>query len=162
MSIQSKQRWTCKWGGARKYWLHGAQPGSRRPCSSLHFNSTDPETSIIIRTSNIDIFQNSLIFSTWLSHDFFSTALSLSKNYTIVCSSFIGRDEKRNLRFPCIQWKRKRNFVPVSTVYKGNANFVSRPCLLVIKFMLEVSKLHHLFFKPLWNLLRYRNWSFLN
>ncbi len=37
------------------------------------------------------------------------------------------RDEKRNLRFPCIQWKRKRNFVPVSTVYKGNANFVSRP-----------------------------------
>jgi hypothetical protein len=38
-----------------------------------------------------------------------------------------NRDEKRNLRFPCIQWKRKRNFVPVSTVYKGNANFVSRP-----------------------------------
>ncbi len=37
------------------------------------------------------------------------------------------RDEKRNLRFPCIQWKRKRNFVFVSTVYKGNANFVSRP-----------------------------------
>ncbi len=39
----------------------------------------------------------------------------------------ICRDEKRNLRFPCIQWKRERNFVPVSTVYKGNANFVFRP-----------------------------------
>jgi hypothetical protein len=38
------------------------------------------------------------------------------------------RDEKRNLRFPCIQWKREQNFVPVSTVYKGNANFVFRPC----------------------------------
>jgi hypothetical protein len=40
-----------------------------------------------------------------------------------------SRDEKRNLRFPCIQWKRKRNFVPISTVYKGNANFVFRPWL---------------------------------
>jgi hypothetical protein len=39
-------------------------------------------------------------------------------NWLIYC-----RDEKRNLRFPCIQWKRERNFVPVSTVYKGNANF---------------------------------------
>jgi hypothetical protein len=37
------------------------------------------------------------------------------------------RDEKRNLRFPCIQWKREQNFVPVSTVYKGNANFVFHP-----------------------------------
>ncbi len=43
----------------------------------------------------------------------------------VFCGEF--RDEKRNLRFPCIQWKRKRNFVPVSTVYKGNANFVFRP-----------------------------------
>jgi hypothetical protein len=40
----------------------------------------------------------------------------------------LPRDEKRNLRFPCVQWKRKRNFVSVSTVYKGNANFVFRPC----------------------------------
>ncbi len=38
-----------------------------------------------------------------------------------------SRDEKRNLRFPCIQWKRKQNFVYVHTVYKGNAHFVFRP-----------------------------------
>ncbi len=49
------------------------------------------------------------------------------------------RDEKRNLRFPCIQWKRKRNFVPVSTVYKGNANFVFRPWKIYNQY-LEVSK----------------------
>jgi hypothetical protein len=46
----------------------------------------------------------------------------------------IPRDEKRNLRFPCIQWKREQNFVPVSTVYKGNANFVFRPCKFPEKF----------------------------
>ncbi len=44
-----------------------------------------------------------------------------------------SRDEKRNLRFPCVQWKRKRNFVSVSTVYKGNANFVFRPWKIVTK-----------------------------
>jgi hypothetical protein len=37
------------------------------------------------------------------------------------------RDEKQNLRFPCIQWERNEIFFFVPTVYKGNANFVFRP-----------------------------------
>jgi hypothetical protein len=45
----------------------------------------------------------------------------------LTLSEDLIRDEKQNLRFPCIQWKRKRNFVSISTVYKGNANFVFRP-----------------------------------
>ncbi len=57
---------------------------------------------------------------------------SLRLNFScLIENSIIGRDEKRNLRFPCIQWERKRNFVYVPTVYKGNANFVFRPWLLV-------------------------------
>jgi hypothetical protein len=46
-----------------------------------------------------------------------------------VCELFITmfRDEKRNLRFPCIQWERNEIFFFVPTVYKGNANFVFRP-----------------------------------
>ncbi len=44
-----------------------------------------------------------------------------------------NRDEKRNLRFPCIQWKREQNFVYVPTVYKGNANFVFRPWVRNVK-----------------------------
>ncbi len=46
-----------------------------------------------------------------------------------------SRDEKRNLRFPCIQWERERNFVPVSTVYKGNANFVFRPWIIHVSII---------------------------
>jgi hypothetical protein len=48
------------------------------------------------------------------------------------------RDEKQNLRFPCIQWERNEKFFFVPTVYKGNANFVFRPWY----FNRELSVIH--------------------
>ncbi len=50
-----------------------------------------------------------------------------SRNQKFRGKSEKSRDEKQNLRFPCIQWERNEIFFFVPTVYKGNANFVFRP-----------------------------------